>query len=191
MQIDLRELDQGQTHLTYEISAPSVGLSEKEITVEGPLLLGLSLDRRGDEIWIRGKAQLVARHECSRCLVEFSEKLELEFEVFCAKVRNPNVVSSRAADEEDGGVHFHDGRVLIIDEEIREALMATDLNIIEKSASDMPYFAFKLYSNIVVPNYVKFDRPSSKKGVEFFILRLSKKDSMTGASFPSSLSWNV
>src|SRR5438046_2687002 len=41
----------------------------------------------------------------------------------CAKVRNPNVASSRAADEEDGGVHFHDGRVLIIDEEIREAVI--------------------------------------------------------------------
>jgi len=123
MQIDLRELEQGQTHLTYEISAPSVGLSPQEITVEGPLQLGLSLDRRADEIWIRGKVQLLSHQECSRCLVEFQERLELEFEVFCAKVQNPNVVSSRAADEEDGGVHFHDGRVLIIDEEIREAVI--------------------------------------------------------------------
>ena len=123
MQIDLRELDQGQTYLTYEIPASSVGLSAEEITVEGPLQLRLSLDRRGDEIWIRGKVQLISHQECSRCLVEFQERLELEFEVFCAKVRNPNVVSSRAADEEDGGVHFHDGRVLIIDEEIREAVI--------------------------------------------------------------------
>ncbi|HKW51973.1 MAG TPA: DUF177 domain-containing protein [Candidatus Eisenbacteria bacterium] len=123
MQIDLRELADGQTHLTYEIPAPSVGLSPGELAVEGPLKLRLSLDRRGDEIWVRGKVQLVAHQECSRCLVEFPERLELEFEVFCAKVQNPNVVSSRAADEEDGGVHFHDGRVLIIDEEIREAVI--------------------------------------------------------------------
>ena len=123
MQIDLRELADGQSHLTYEIQAPSVGLTPADLTVEGPLTLRLSLDRRGDEIWIRGKVQLVAHEECSRCLVEFSERLELEFEVFCAKVRNPNVASSRAADEEDGGLHFHDGRVLIIDEEIREAVI--------------------------------------------------------------------
>ena len=123
MQIDLRELAEGQTHLTYELEAPSVGVSPQELNVEGPLLLRLSLDRRGDEIWIRGKVQLLSHQECSRCLVEFQERLELEFEVFCAKVQNPNVVSSRAADEEDGGVHFHDGRVLIIDEEIREAVI--------------------------------------------------------------------
>ncbi len=123
MQIDLRELADGQTHLTYEIPASSVGLSAQEVAVDGPLQLRLSLDRRGDEIWIRGKLQLVAHQECSRCLVEFPERLELEFEVFCANVQNPNVVSSRAADEEDGGVHFHDGRVLIIDEEIREAVI--------------------------------------------------------------------
>ncbi len=122
MQIDLRELPEGQTHSTYEIPPPSVGLSREELAVDGPLRVGLSLDRRGDEIWIRGKLQLIANQECSRCLVEFPERLELEFEVFCAKVQTPNVVS-RAADEEDGGVHFHDGRVLSIDPEIREAVI--------------------------------------------------------------------
>jgi uncharacterized protein len=122
MQIELRELAEGQTHLTYEIPAPSVGVSTQELAVEGPLQLGLSLDRRGDEIWIRGKLQLIANQECSRCLIEFPERLELEFEVFCAKVHTPNVVS-RAADEEDGGVHFHDGRVLSIDNVIREAVI--------------------------------------------------------------------
>ena len=123
MQIDLRDLAEGQSQLRFEISAPSVGLTAQEIAVEGPLDLRLSVDRRGDEIWIRGKLQLLSKQECSRCLVEYLESLALEFEVFCAKVQNPNVVSSRAADEEDGGVHFHDGRVLSIDEEIREAVI--------------------------------------------------------------------
>ena len=46
------------------------------------------------------------------------------------------------------------------------------LNLAEKFTSDMPYFAFKLYNNIVVPNCVDFDWLGSKRGVEFFILRL-------------------
>ena len=123
MQIDLHELAEGQTQLAFELPAPSIGVSAQELQVEGPIRLRVSLDRRGDEIWIRGKIQLIAKQECSRCLTEFADKLDLEFEVFCAKVQNPNVVSSRAADEEDGGVHFHDGRVLSIDEEIREAVI--------------------------------------------------------------------
>ena len=49
--------------------------------------------------------------------------VDLEFDVFCAKVSNPNVVSHKAVDEEDGGIHPHDGRVLSIDGEIREAVI--------------------------------------------------------------------
>ncbi len=123
MRIDLRELPDGASRLEYELEAPSIGLTPQELTPQGPLFLRLSLDRRGDEIWIRGALQLVAIQQCSRCLADFPERLELDFEVFCAKVQNPNVLSPRAVDEEDGGVHFHDGRVLSIDEEIREAVI--------------------------------------------------------------------
>ena len=56
--------------------------------------------------------------------------------------------------------------------------MATNLNIVEKFASDMPYFASKLYSNILVPNYVDFDRPGPKRRVMEANLRLSKKASV-------------
>lgn len=123
MQIDLRELAEGQTRLEMDVTGESVGLTPSEVVLEGPVHLVLDLDRRDDEVWIRGKAQATARQECSRCLVEFTEKLELDFDVFCAKVRNPNVQGHPALDEEDGGVHFHDGRTLSIDPEIREAVI--------------------------------------------------------------------
>jgi len=123
MEIDLRELAEGATRLEMDVTGESVGLSPSDAVLEAPLHLVLNLDRRGDEIWIRGKAQTTAHQECSRCLTEFSENLELEFDVFCAKVRHPNVQGHPALDEEDGGVHFHDGRTLSIDEEIREAVI--------------------------------------------------------------------
>jgi uncharacterized protein len=123
MEIDLRELAQGQTQMRLELPAPSVGLKPEEVTVSGPLALRLTLDRRGDEIWIRGVIHLISLQQCSRCLADFDETLDLEFQVFCAKVQNPNVVSSKAVEEEDGGVHFHDGRILSIDQEIREAVI--------------------------------------------------------------------
>jgi uncharacterized protein len=123
MQIDLRELKEGQSRLEMDVAGESVGLTPADVVLEEPLHLVLDLDRRADEIWIRGKAQTTARQECSRCLAEFSEKLELDFDVFCAKVRNPNVHGHPALDEEDGGVHFHDGKTLSIDPEIREAVI--------------------------------------------------------------------
>jgi uncharacterized protein len=123
MQIDLRELGQGQTHLELEVTGASVGITPHDLTLEGPLRLDLNLDRRGEEIWIRGHLHVITLQQCSRCLVDFSQILELDFEVFCAKLQNPHVEGHPALDEEDGGVHFHDGRVLSIDGEIREAVI--------------------------------------------------------------------
>jgi uncharacterized protein len=123
MQIDLTQLPEGTTRLEADVEPGSVGITPEDAAVDGNLGLELLLDRRGDEIWIRGKVHLVAREECSRCLAEYPETLDLDFDVFCAKVQNPNVVSRKAVDEEDGGVHFHDGKVLTIDDEIREAVI--------------------------------------------------------------------
>jgi uncharacterized protein len=123
VQIDLRDLPEGASTLDLDLTAESFGLAKSEAVLEGPLHVHLYLDRRGDEIWIRGKATGSAKQECSRCLAEYAQNLDLEFDVFCAKVQNPNVVSHKALDEEDGGVHPHDGRVLSIDGEIREAVI--------------------------------------------------------------------
>ena len=123
MNIDLRELPDGLSTLELDLTGESFGLAKADVDLVGPLRVQLILDRREDEIWVRGKAQGEARQECSRCLTEYPQNLDLEFDVFCAKVTNPNVVSHKAVDEEDGGVHTHDGRVLSIDSEIREAVI--------------------------------------------------------------------
>ena len=123
MHIDLRELPEGLSTLDLELPAEGLGLTPAEADLDGPLKVHLILDRRGDEIWIRGKARGGAKEECSRCLVPYVQNLDLEFDVFCAKVQHPNVVSHKAVDEEDGGIHPHDGRVLSIDSEIREAVI--------------------------------------------------------------------
>jgi uncharacterized protein len=123
MEFKLHEIDEGQTRLELAVPADAVGIHARDVVLEGPLSIGLSLDRRGDEIWIRGALHAIALQECSRCLVEFSLILELEFEVYCAKLPQARTMSPKALDEEDGGVHFHDGRVLSIDNEIREAVL--------------------------------------------------------------------
>ena len=123
MQIDLRTLAEGETRMELELPGESVGLNPQELTLDGPIRVGLILDRRGDEIWIRGGLQAIAPQQCSRCLMDFRQNLELEFQVFCAKVRPSSTIGPSRLDDEDGGIHFHDGRVLTIDAEIREAVL--------------------------------------------------------------------
>jgi uncharacterized protein len=123
MEFKLHEIPDGQSRIDIDVPAEAVGITAKDVELEGPLRIGLSLDRRGDEIWIRGALHAIALQQCSRCLIDFSEILELEFEVFCAKLPAARTMSHNALDEEDGGVHFHDGHVLSIDSEIREAVL--------------------------------------------------------------------
>lgn len=123
MEIDLHELPEGVSTLDIDLAAEAFGLEPADADLAGPLHVHLNLDRRGDEIWIRGKARGEARMECGRCLAGYLQNLDLEFDVFCAKVQYSNVVSHKAVDEEDGGIHPHDGRVLSIDGEIREAVI--------------------------------------------------------------------
>jgi uncharacterized protein len=123
MQIDLRTLEQGESRIEADIAGDSVGLRREDLALQGPLHVALILDRRGDEIWIRGKVEAVTPQQCSRCLSDYLERLELEFEVFCAKVRPHSTIDPTRLDAEEGGIHFHDGRVLTVDEEIREAVI--------------------------------------------------------------------
>ena len=60
---------------------------------------------------------------------------------------------------------------------IRES-MVNYLKSVEKHATSMPYIAFKLYSNIVVPSRVKFDHLCPKRGVVESDLNISKKVSV-------------
>jgi hypothetical protein len=57
-------------------------------------------------------------------------------------------------------------------------MMVSHLNIVEKHVFGMPNFAFKLYSNIVVPNWVEFDWIGPKRGVVEVDFTLSNKVSL-------------
>ena len=65
-----------------------------------------------------------------------------------------------------------------IPQNIRD-LMANYLKSIKKHMFDMPYINFKLYSNIVDPSKVDFDRPCLEREVVEADLRILKKVSMT------------
>jgi len=57
-------------------------------------------------------------------------------------------------------------------------MMISYLNLGNKHSLDMPNFAFKLCSNIVVPIWVEFDWLGPKRGVVEADFRLSKKVSV-------------
>jgi hypothetical protein len=57
-------------------------------------------------------------------------------------------------------------------------MMVNYLNIVKKHAFYMPNISFKLYNNIVVPNWVDFDRLGPKREVVEADIILSNKVSV-------------
>jgi hypothetical protein len=66
----------------------------------------------------------------------------------------------------------------MISQIIRDLMMVIYLNIAEKHAFNMPKFSFKLYSNIVIPNWLEFDRLGPKRVVVEADFKLSNKVSV-------------
>ena len=68
--------------------------------------------------------------------------------------------------------------------------MVTYLSSVEKHMYGIPYIDFRLYNNIVSPNWVDMD-PCPKKGVVEVNFKVLKKASTILASHPSSYCWNA
>jgi hypothetical protein len=95
MQIDLKRLPQGAACSIS--SLPPIGRNHpQDVTVEGPLKLHLPRPPGRRDLDPRA-FQLVAVQECSRCLTDFKEPLNLEFEVFKASAQ-PQRVSASVVD---------------------------------------------------------------------------------------------
>jgi uncharacterized protein len=64
--------------------------------LESPVNLSLDIDRRGGDIFIKGRVAAVAVLGCSRCLNEYSLELEAPLELLCVVGSEPDA----SADED-------------------------------------------------------------------------------------------
>jgi len=96
IKLDIGRVPDGHSHLDIEAEASDLEACLEEGRLESPVSLRLDLDRRGDDIFIKGTVEARAVLGCSRCLNEYSLEFETPLELLC-------MVSgeSDAAGEED------------------------------------------------------------------------------------------
>jgi len=115
----LADLKPGANRVQLEAPASALGLDPE--TWPELLTLDLTVDRMGDDFALRGRASTRSHEECARCLKPFDAPREFEFQAFAEPAR-PGVKKN---DPDDEYVIRHDGRVLVLDDELREqALLA-------------------------------------------------------------------
>ena len=65
------------------VEASELGVCLEDGHLDSPVKVSLDVDRRGDDIYIRGTAGVRAVLGCSRCLKEYSLEIEAPLRVWC------------------------------------------------------------------------------------------------------------
>lgn len=115
LRVQLATLADGHSQLHFEVSPADLGLEPEEWPA--PILLDAEVDRRGDQITLRGRLATGILEDCARCLSSFRSLLETEFTAIADRGGD---LAPGDAQEMDDYLIFHDGRVLELDELARE-----------------------------------------------------------------------
>lgn len=121
MKIHLQEIPQGHSSLSRKEPAQALDLEDwfhPRETVE----VHLEIDRRGEELTLRGWGELEAEAECGRCAVTFPFAVRAEL-VALADRRGSDDPRDEAALEQEGAVLYHDGLTLDLTDSLREAII--------------------------------------------------------------------
>lgn len=119
--INLATLPAGTSRLEVEASPAGIGLSEG--AWPEAIRIGLSLDKAGEQVTVRGIVRTAARLECVRCLKTFDLAVETDLVVYADRAGTSRHVVEEDDLERDDYMKFHDGRMLDVGEEVREALL--------------------------------------------------------------------
>jgi uncharacterized protein len=121
VKILLRDIPQGHSRISRAITPQSLGLAEWT-TPTGEIEVDLDLDRREQQVTIRGEARLIAHDTCARCLEECSFEMVADLMVFADR-RGSDDPKDEDALEREGSVLYHEGLELDLGPSIREALI--------------------------------------------------------------------
>lgn len=123
MEIKVQDIPPEGRLLSYEENPTDWGLSEKGLTLEGPIRVLLKLTKHGqNEVYIRGSLSATVQSECGRCLKPVSEPIQSEFHINYVPLSTVPPDEERELLKEDLDLHFYKGEHIEIDEVIESQL---------------------------------------------------------------------
>ena len=121
MKILLSQIPQG--HSVIDRREPVVGLDiEGWLKPKGDVHLVLDTDRRGQQVMMRGWAEVEVEYSCARCLKEFGDELSAPVFVLADR-RGSDDPRDEEALEQEGAVLYHEGVEIDLGPPIRDALI--------------------------------------------------------------------
>lgn len=121
MRILVQDLPQGHSSLDRRESAEGLGL-HSWFHPRGPIRVRLDSDRRGEQITLRGRVEVEAECECSRCTRSVVFPICADILVVADR-SGTDAPEDEAALEQEGSIIYHDGSELNLERPLREALV--------------------------------------------------------------------
>ena len=119
--ISLRGIPQGHSRIDKSLPSETLELTGW-ITPAGGIEVGLEVDRRDQQMTLRGEARLKAGDTCARCLGECTFELVADL-LILADRRGSDDPRDEDALEREGSVLYHEGLEVDLGPSIREALI--------------------------------------------------------------------
>ena len=83
IKLDIGKLPEGASHVDLTADASALGVTLEDGRLESPVEVSLDVNRKGDDILLRGWASVKAVLECGRCLEEYVCLLKSPVELWC------------------------------------------------------------------------------------------------------------
>lgn len=121
MRILLVDLPQGHSRIRRSVPEGPLRL-EEWFRPAGPLVADLDVERRGEQITVRGTVAAAGEEACSRCAGIARLDLRVDLLVVADR-RGSDSPDDEAALEQEGSLLYHDGIELDLEDPVREALI--------------------------------------------------------------------
>jgi DUF177 domain-containing protein len=121
MKILLSEIPQGHSVIDRRESASGLDI-EAWVHPKADVHVVLDADRRGQQVMMRGQAELEVEYSCARCLKEFEAELVAPI-VILSDRRGTDDPRDEEALEQEGAVLYHEGVEIDLGPPIRDALI--------------------------------------------------------------------
>ena len=118
LRLQLSTLPQGSSAVDLEFAVSELGLASADAEFVDPVRVALGIQRQDDQLQVRGTASVAIRQVCVRCLNEAAREMTAAVSVVVrAQARRD------AGAEAPDGLIYHDGEIVDLAGEIRDALL--------------------------------------------------------------------
>lgn len=83
IKLDIGSIPEGESHIDLTADAEELQVTLEGARLESPIRVSFDIDRKGDDILLRGTASVKAVLECARCLDEYALILEAPVQLWC------------------------------------------------------------------------------------------------------------